>query len=277
MFGHVRPDTNQLEQAEKQRYRAIYCGLCHTLAEKYGFTSRLALTYDLTFLCLLLSSLYEPPETNIFRRCFLHPAKKHLSVYTKYTDYAADITVILAYHKCLDDWNDDKNLLKLGYSRLISDSYKKVKKKRARLCEVVEKELSVVAKAESSGEKNPEVAANACGRILAAVFAPENDIFKTYLEGIGYSIGKYVYIADAFADMKSDIKHKNYNPLLYSSNDTESLRNMLESVLGQGSEAFEMLPLERDENIIKNIFYSGIWAMFDTAAAKEREKHNNDK
>ena len=63
MFGHVQANLADLSEEEKKRYRAAYCGLCHTLGKRYGFWTRMALTYDLTFLSLLLSSLYEPEET----------------------------------------------------------------------------------------------------------------------------------------------------------------------------------------------------------------------
>ena len=62
MFGYVQANLSDLSQEEQIRYRAAYCGLCHTLGERHGFTSRLSLTYDLTFLTLLLSSPYEPEE-----------------------------------------------------------------------------------------------------------------------------------------------------------------------------------------------------------------------
>jgi hypothetical protein len=44
------------------RYQAYYCGLCRTLKERYGDLGRLTLSNDMTFLLILLSSLYEPEE-----------------------------------------------------------------------------------------------------------------------------------------------------------------------------------------------------------------------
>ena len=56
MFGFVRPYTADLTQEEKARYRAVYCGLCRVLNERYGLAGRLGLNYDMTFLTLLLGS-----------------------------------------------------------------------------------------------------------------------------------------------------------------------------------------------------------------------------
>ena len=67
----VNPQT--LEEGEKQRFRACYCGLCRALKARYGDAGRLTLSNDMTFLSMLLSALYEPEETQGALRCPLHP------------------------------------------------------------------------------------------------------------------------------------------------------------------------------------------------------------
>ncbi|MEI3229799.1 MAG: DUF5685 family protein [Gordonibacter pamelaeae] len=109
---HVRVPRRQLgrcQRSGKARYRAAYCGLCRTLGGRCGQRCRLALTYDMAFLVLLHGSLYEPEETQDQARCLLHPLSPHDFVQTRFTGYAADLTVALVYHKCLDDWHDDRN------------------------------------------------------------------------------------------------------------------------------------------------------------------------
>lgn len=83
------------------------------IAHRHGQISRLSLTYDMTFLVLLLDSLYEPKIDCRRRRCLVHPVRKQLQRISKYTEYAADMNVALAYYNCLDDWNDDHNGVKL--------------------------------------------------------------------------------------------------------------------------------------------------------------------
>ena len=51
-----------MTEDEKKRYRAVYCGLCRALKERYGLAGRMGLNFDMTFLILLLNSLYEPQE-----------------------------------------------------------------------------------------------------------------------------------------------------------------------------------------------------------------------
>ena len=71
MFGYVRPPLEILPQEEADRFRRAYCGLCHTLGERYGPAARMILNYDLTYLAILLSPREERPAAH--RRCAPHP------------------------------------------------------------------------------------------------------------------------------------------------------------------------------------------------------------
>ena len=69
MFGYVRPP--ELPPEELERFRRMYCGLCHALGKKYGQAARMILNYDLTYLAILLSPREEGPAAH--RRCVPHP------------------------------------------------------------------------------------------------------------------------------------------------------------------------------------------------------------
>ena len=73
MFGYIGCAKEQLSEEEQKRYQSIYCGLCRNLKERYGQVERLCLSYDMAFLILLLSSLYEPEEKSGRFRCSVHP------------------------------------------------------------------------------------------------------------------------------------------------------------------------------------------------------------
>ena len=151
MFGYVAANLHDLSEAEQRRYRAAYCGLCHALHERFGNLSRFSLTYDMTFLTLLLGSLYEPEERAGQMRCVLHPAKPHQYVRTQFSDYAADLSVVLAYHKCLDDWHDDRNPAARGYAALLAQSYRAVATRLGRQCAAIEGGLADIARIEEAG------------------------------------------------------------------------------------------------------------------------------
>ena len=60
MFGYVTIHRPELKIKDEQRYRAFYCGLCRSLRDRYGRSGQTTLSYDMTFLAMLLSALYEP-------------------------------------------------------------------------------------------------------------------------------------------------------------------------------------------------------------------------
>ena len=275
MFGHVQANLEELKPEEKERYHAVYCGLCHTLGERHGFSSRMGLTYDLTFLALLLSSLYEPQETNGESRCIVHPCKRHSFVKNKCVEYAADMTVALVYHKCLDDWQDERKLARKCYSSMLEKSYEKVKKQWSEQCEVIERELKEIARIEADKSISPDQAINACGRMMEAVFAYKHDFWERDLRLLGYSLGQFIYLADATVDYHKDMKKDNYNPLVVWSANPEEQKANLKMFLGTTSEALERLPLVQDIGILRNILYSGIWIKYNREINVGRKDDKN--
>ena len=274
MFGYVQADIERLSQTEKDRYKSVYCGLCHSLGKRHGLSARMGLTYDMTFLALLLSSLYEPAETSEYSRCIIHPVKEHNFAANECIDYAADMTVALVYFKCIDDWKDDKNFIAKGYSALLSNAYKKVKINWPLQCEIIEKELFALSKIETDNNSCADDAANCFGRLMEALFVYKNDFWSDYLKKLGYGLGRYIYFADASADLKNDIKKGSYNPLVKLIASPEDFIPRLQLLLGEASESFEMLPLVQDEGVLKNIMYSGIWTKYIREIKKEKTNDN---
>ena len=96
MFGYIVANPQTLPKDRQQRFRAMYCGLCKALRSRHGLTGGATLSYDMTFLAVLLNALYEPEERAGEERCLIHPLKKHGCVTSEAMDYAADINVMLA-------------------------------------------------------------------------------------------------------------------------------------------------------------------------------------
>ena len=110
MFGMVTANQKALSKQQQMRYGAVYCGICRRIREQASQTARLALSYDMVFLAMLLMSLYEPEETQQDNRCLLHPFSKRSSLDCEYIRYAADMNVALAYYKAQDDVDDERSL-----------------------------------------------------------------------------------------------------------------------------------------------------------------------
>lgn len=277
MFGYVRPNLTDMAEDVQQRYRAHYCGLCHAIGERHGSLARMALTFDLTYLTIFLASLYEPEEASGEGKCIPHPVKKHGWTRSRVTDYAADMTIALTYHKCLDDWQDDRSLPAKGCAAWLKKAYGKVKADWPRQCEAIEKALSDLSEVEKRRDPSPDAAAKCFGALMAELFVMEEDYWSGALRAFGYSLGRYIYMLDAVCDYDKDQKKTGYNPVILMGKRPEDMRDTLELLLGDASAAFERLPLVQDEDILRNILYSGVWQGYNEYLHKKDKKKNMNK
>ena len=68
MFGYIIAEKSELRIKEYDMYKAVYCSLCKTLGKKYGVISRFTLSYDFTFLGLLLGKFLSKKSTSMVER-----------------------------------------------------------------------------------------------------------------------------------------------------------------------------------------------------------------
>lgn len=274
MFGYVVAARGGLSEAELRRYRACYCGLCHALREKYGQVSRMTLHYDMTFLILLLSSLYEPEEQAGARRCAAHPGRRQPFWRNPITDYAADMNVALAYHKLLDDAGDEGDRLKKGAAGLLKKPYDQVKARWPRQCAAIEEELGRLALLERENDPVPDRGAACFGRLMAEVFRWRDDRWTPLVTEAAFWLGELVYLEDAAVDLEKDVRRGRYNPLYAMWGGVRPLKDcesMLMMVAGQCAAAFDRLPLVQDGGLLKNILYSGVWSRYHQARQRQEQ------
>lgn len=282
MFGYVVPDEANLKPGERQRYQAAYCGLCRAIGKRHGQSARMALTYDMTFLVLLLESLYEPETGTGENRCPPHPVKPRAWSRSSVTDYAADMNVALAYYNCLDDWQDDRNLLKLAAAKALESRYFAIRDRWPAQCQAIERELKALSALEQSESADLDAACQGFGRLMGELFVLCDDRWSDDLRELGNKLGQFIYLMDAVLDRASDEKHHRYNPVSafegqYGSFDHFPALTML---IGDGALAFERLPLEQDLPLLRNILYSGVWVRYSIArrtSEKPSPKEENRK
>ncbi len=274
MFGNILINPQKLSAEDKIRYNQIYCGLCRRLGEASGCISRLTLNYDMTFLALFLSSLYEPNQIAINKKCLVHPKKSQSYVKNEYIEYAADMNIILAYYKCIDDWNDDKNILMYSFSSLIEAKMSPIKEKYFEKILKIENLINELSEIEKR-KGTPDEASDCFGRLLGEVFLCKKDNWANEVYNFGYVLGKFIYLIDAAIDIEKDRKKGNYNPFLTFDISEDEIENILKIIIGEAAEIFEKLPLVQDENILRNIIYSGVWQRFNSVKAKKERKSIN--
>ena len=279
MFGYIGVNRGELKVRELERYRAFYCGLCHTLREKYGFSGQLTLTYDMTFLVLLLSSLYEMKEREDTRRCLVHPLKKHRQLKTRATRYAADMNLLLTYEHLEDDWMDEHSLSGRIGSLWLRGRVRRIRRRYAHKAEVFQQELEELHRYEQKESKSLDEASGCFGRLMAELFAYKNDSWEPYLRKLGFYLGKYIYLLDAYDDFDKDQKTGSYNVLRQFENEQERQERTKEAMtmmIAECAGVIEFLPLLRDEGILKNIIYSGVWTRWNQILHRQKEGEYKD-
>jgi hypothetical protein len=264
VFGYVIPLKGELKVKEYEVFKSYYCGLCSAIGEKSGI-SRLTLTYDMTFLGLLLSSVYA--ERDFTRKkicCFKMKPVVAIGI-NEYMEYAADMNIILANRKLIDDYKDDKNYFSFLLSKLIKT------KRLVRLSQdkssKIDENLERLNQAEKAG----------CGIDEASHHFAEltSEIFDVGSSGrimkvMGYNLGKWIYTIDAYDDIEENIEKGRYNPWVASyKHDREEARDFKERIRGnveftllrcldELTKAFELLDVKKNRGLLENIMYLGL-------------------
>ena len=273
MFGYVLINKAELKCREFEEYGGIYCGLCMALKESHGNISRFCVNYDLTFLSILLADLYDEKVQIYKKRCIVHPFHKKPVIKHGFQEYCADMTLLLSYYKCMDDWNDESKLTRYIYAALQKRRVKKIIAKYPDKCREIKKLLSTLSEEEKKNCDNIDKGASVFGCILSEIFAVKNDNFTNILKNLGFYLGKYIYVLDTYLDYEDDMKHGRYNPLFNQENDDnlkEKVKKMLTELISMAVVNYELLPLCEYAPILNNILYSGVWTRF-----YEKDKKNN--
>lgn len=250
--------TRELTADQRQRYRSLYCGMCRGIRNQAGQLARIGLQYDCAFLALLLGSLYEPEERSGKPACMLHPLRHYTE--TEYTDYAAHMNVVLAYYKALDDWQDDGNRAAKFFADRLYPAMEPLQSRYPRQCQAIVDCLKELAELEEEGCNQPDLPAGCFGRLMAELMVYRQDHWEPYLRTLGDALGRFVYLADAYRDLHQDAKKGSYNPFL-AAGIHSGIRDSLVRIMGRCTEAYEVLPLVQDKEILDNILYSGVWLL----------------
>jgi hypothetical protein len=280
MFGYVQTFKPELKFKEFDIYRSYYCGLCMKIKEKYGNIARISINYDMVFLIMLLSSLYEPKTEYTEKRCIASPVKHPVRI-NEITDYAADMLILYAYFKAEDDVRDEHRIRGFAESIYLSGKY-------AKLCEKYPQKtekllfLSGIMEQEAKGKcENIEDIPDKSAEMISILFDYKKDEWQENLKKIGFYLGKFIYYLDAFDDVEKDIKKKLYNPL---KNDFKALsvdefgdkcRSILTENIALCSMEIEKLPLIENLEIINNILYLGVWNKFDRIQKKRKQEESS--
>lgn len=266
MFGYIIVNKPELKFKEFDKYRSFYCGLCKELKSSGGNFSRLSLSYDMTFVYILLTGLYEPKTKYEKANCIFHPINKPYISKNKFAKYVSDMSVLMTYLKCKDDWNDDSKIRAKLMMSILSDKNKRIKLKYKKKVELILKHMEYLYIGEKNNSNNIDEMSGYFGKIMGEMFVYKNDQWEPILRKMGFYLGKFIYLIDAYEDIEDDLKSNNYNPLkeLYNRDDFEQqASNILLMMMAECSKEFEKLPILKNAELLRNILYSGVWIKYE--------------
>ena len=181
---------------------------------------------------------------------------------------------MLAYHNHMDNWLDEHSFASLNMVHLMQKNYRNLAKKYPRQHKAIASYIQKLHVCEAANEKNIEAAANLTGEAMAEIYAAKDDYWQDTLRQMGYYMGKFIYLMDAYDDVEKDSKDGSYNPFkeLYKQEGfEEKVRQYLELIMSCCCRAFEVLPIIDNAEIMRNILYAGVWAKY-TRVTQERKK-----
>lgn len=289
MFGYVTPYKMELKIKDYEMFKAYYCGLCISIKNNFSNLCRMSLNYDMTFLGMLLDSLECSKHKYVVTRCIAHPMKKKPKVIdNKALDYAAFCNVALVYYKLLDDYNDDNSLNKKFISMYIKKFINKSGEDLSPILVNIEeniKNLSSLEKSQNiiSIDELSDPFASLTAFIISYYY--KNEDFYDNLYNLGYNLGRWIYIIDAYDDLKEDMeKHKfnainkafNTENLSYEDLITQQVNRIEFNLLMSANttvEALNRLPINKNKDLLFNILQLGLMNKIEIIKSRSDKKH----
>ncbi len=261
MYGYIRPDADELKLREYNEYRAYYCGLCKCLGREYGEAARSVLSYDCTFIALLLSGIAGTDDVYKCRCAYKPLSRPRLAArIDKNILFAADLDILLAYYKAEDDWHDEKKPLSLAARAALSRAKKKAATRQPALDRAISAGLAELSMIEASCCSELDAAADAFARLMkeAALCSPvEDNGSRIALSHMLYHLGRWVYLADAWDDREKDKRRGCYNPFNAAGAGRERAEFLLNCSLNEAIKAYELIDIHSHKEITDNVLLCG--------------------
>lgn len=279
MFGYVAIDKPNILIKDYQTYRSYYCGLCKSIGKQSGHLMRFTLNYDIVLLALLGHN-YEGIEPEFLEgRCIVHPLGKKIS-YVKNNfilQRIADINTILGYYKVLDDVIDENKhkILRLA----LYFKYRKAKKRMPTFDEQIKNGYNRLRIKEKE-KASYTVLAHCFGSMLMGAADALTDKADSNLRKLLFSLGEWIYIIDAFDDIKKDIKGS-FNPFLTDieqfsdsvyDNVEQTIRPTLYQIIQSIIDAYDKMDIKISEGAISNIIYLGLKSRTEFVLTRRTEQ-----
>ena len=158
---------------------------------------------------------------------------------------------------------------------LILFYYKKAKKYSPEADKIIESYILKQNEIENARSSSVDEAAEPTAKMMSQLFSQgEKDEDRKIIRcQLGYNIGRWIYMIDAFDDIEKDRKSGNYNPFIQSGNtDCEKIKGDILMTAGEAAKAFDLLDVKKFGGIVKNVIYDGLY--YQTLKIYERRSNN---
>lgn len=280
MLGNVKPHLPALDEDSKIRYNAYYCGLCKALGRHHGIFSRFMLNYDMVFVAMVYDEMNGEKYAITHTGCFANPfKKKDILCHSAGTEYAADILVMLAYFKVLDNIADEKILKKLFFlatKPYFYMKYRKTAKKRPQLAGILSEESRNQLEAEKSSTDIDRLALPTANMVKSIMQAAAPQEKQADAAQFGMMLGRVIYLTDALCDRKEDEKDNKFNIFnikQLSDNDAKAECFM---ALGEMAYRYRKLDIKENRAITDNIIYLSLARRIKFAGEETGDVQNNE-
>lgn len=251
-------------------YQSAYCGLCHAMGMRHGFWARFTLNYDLTLLAILLQTC-QPEQTRTCHRCPAHPLRKPKACLSgSGMEKAADLSMILTWHKMDDDVRDRGWLAGLPY-RWIRWWFAKAYHRAAQSCPSFDLQvrhgLQRLGQLEAEKSQRLDEVAHQFACILSSAAQNwEDETQERILYQLFYHVGRWIYLMDAWDDLEEDEKSGRYNPLYQrfqgkAKEEREYVATTCTHSIRLAANAARLLELGEWSSVIENILCVGMPAV----------------
>ena len=176
------------------------------------------------------------------------------------------MNVLLTYYKLEDNLLDEKGIKDILAYNLYKGKLNLAESKYPEKSKAIKEQMNTLNKLEKNKDYNIDKVSNTFGNLMSEIFSYKEDQYQNDLKNIGFNIGKYIYILDAYEDLDEDYIKGRYNPFISYINDKDELKAKVEKLisisLGLLSLSINNLNLQINRGIIENIVYSGVYLRY---------------
>lgn len=282
MFGYININQDELSEEDRTVYEAYYCGLCQELKGACGRKGQLLLDCDMTFLAVLLTGLYGLEDCGSYYMCKRHPIHKKEIRTNEATRYVADMNLLIGYYKLMRGLRNEKQYLRYGIGRMLQKDHEKICKAYPRQARAVKIYAKRMSRARQQHEKNVDLIASITGEMMGVIFAWKQDEWEEELWSLGFYMGKFIYLLEAFEALEENKRRMEYNPLQQMQQESQEdfdtfCKLILTSMMAECERSLERMPQLQYSQILKNILCFGVWDRYEEVCRKRQKEKTHRK